>query len=36
MYSNAKTAATDAAKSTPVEYGKIKLQANVDAEFYVK
>ena len=22
--------------STPVEYGKIKLQANVDAEFYVK
>ena len=36
MYSNAKTAATGAAKSTPVEYGKIKLQANVDAEFYVK
>ncbi len=36
IYSNAKTAAIGAAKSTPVEYGKIKLQANVDAEFYVK
>lgn len=32
--SSAKEAA--GAKSTPIEYGKIKLQANVDAEFYVK
>ncbi len=26
----------NAADSTPIEYGKINLQANVDAEFYVK
>lgn len=28
--------ATNSSDSTPIEYGKINLQANVDAEFYVK
>jgi len=34
-YLNAKSTGSTTA-SVPVEYGKVKLQANVDAEFYVK
>lgn len=33
---NASRDAAGAKKATPVEFGKIKLQANVDADFYVK
>lgn len=33
---NADKAAGSVKKATPIEFGKIKLQANVDAEFYVK
>ena len=35
VYANA-AKGVSASTKTPVEYGKIKLQANVDADFYVK
>lgn len=36
MNAMAKDSSAGTGKATPVEFGKIKLQANVDAEFYVK
>lgn len=36
LYNSAKAAAGSNVKSTPVESGKVKIQANVHAQFYVK